>query len=144
MQSPGSFVATLPKPRDTKGDELRPVDTPLGRWGTLICFDRQLPETARVLTLRGAQFLLIPAWGGYGEINDQMMRVRAYENGVWLAFVHPKRCLIIDPRGTVIAQNSGEGDQIVSTTIDIRQSRKTQLLNERRPELYQEIVKPRK
>ena len=50
-------------------------------------------------------------------VNDIMMRVRAYENGVWLAFVHPKRCLIIDPKGTVIAKDRGEFDQAVMATI---------------------------
>ena len=50
-------------------------------------------------------------------MNDIMMRVRAYENGVWLAFIHPKRTLIIDPRGKIIAQSQGEQDQIVTATI---------------------------
>lgn len=131
------------EPFNTKGMEFPVADTPLGRWGTLICFDRQLPETARILTLRGAQFILVPSWGGYGEMNDQMMRVRAYENGVWLAFVHPKRTLIIDPRGTIIAQNSGEGDQIVMASVSLREAKPIQLLRERRPDLYGEIAKPR-
>ncbi|MBI5086543.1 MAG: carbon-nitrogen hydrolase family protein [Acidobacteria bacterium] len=132
------------EPLNTKGTEFSVAETPLGRWGTLICFDRQLPETARILTLRGAQFLLAPSWGGYGEMNDQMMRVRAYENGVWLAFVHPNRCLIIDPRGKIVAQNTGEGDQIVTATIELRDTGPIQLLRERRPELYGEIARPRK
>jgi predicted amidohydrolase len=36
--------------------------------GALICFDRQLPEMALMLALNGAQFILVPAGGGYGEI----------------------------------------------------------------------------
>ena len=132
------------EPFNTKGTEFPVADTPLGRWGTLICFDRQLPETARVLALKGAQFILVPAWGGYGEMNDIMMRVRAYENGVWLAFVHPKRCLIIDPHGTVVAKSTGEGDQIVMATITIRGNNKQFLLKQRRPELYEELVRPMK
>jgi predicted amidohydrolase len=131
------------EPFNTKGAEFPVADTPLGRWGTLICFDRQLPETARILTLRGAQFILVPSWGGYGEMNDQMMRVRAYENGVWLAFVHPKRTLIIDPRGNIVAQSSGEGNQIVTAKVTIRDAKPVQLLRERRPGLYEEIAKPR-
>jgi len=131
------------EPFNTKGAEFPVADTPLGRWGTLICFDRQLPETARILALRGAQLILAPSWGGYGEMNDQMMRVRAYENGVWLAFVHPKRTLIIDPRGAIVAQNSGEGDQIVMATVSLRDGKPIQLMRERRPELYGEIARPR-
>ena len=51
------------EPFNTKGGEFPVFRTPLGRWGTLICFDRQLPETARILALRGAQFILVPALG---------------------------------------------------------------------------------
>lgn len=131
------------EPFNSKGTDFQVANTPLGRWGTLICFDRQLPETARILALRGAQFILVPAWGGYGEMNDQMMRVRAYENGVWLAFVHPKRTLIINPRGTIVAQNTGETDQIVIATITLKDGKPVQLIQERRPELYGEITKPR-
>jgi hypothetical protein len=29
-----------------------------------------------------------------------MMRTRAFENSVWVAFVHPQRCLVINPRAT--------------------------------------------
>ena len=131
------------EPFNTKGTEFPVFPTPLGRWGTLICFDRQLPETARILALRGAQLILVPAWGGYGEINDIMMRVRAYENGVWLAFVHPRRCLIIDPKGNVVAKDSGEFDQVVMATIRINPNARQTLLERRRPELYEELAKPR-
>lgn len=132
------------EPFNTKGTEFPVFPTPLGRWGTLICFDRQLPETARMLALRGAQFILVPAWGGYGEMNDIMMRVRAYENGVWLAFVHPRRCLIIDPKGNVVAKDAGEFDQVVMATIRINPDAPQTLLQRRRPELYKDLVDPQK
>jgi predicted amidohydrolase len=128
------------EPFNSKGTDFPVFSTPLGRWGTLICFDRQLPETARTLALRGAQLILVPAWGGYGEMNDIMMRVRAYENGVWLAFVHPKRCLIIDPKGNVVAKDAGEFDQVVTATIRIDPDARQTLLQQRRPELYQDLV----
>jgi predicted amidohydrolase len=129
------------EPFNTKGTEFPVFRTTYGQWGTLICFDRQLPETARILALQGAQLILVPAWGGYGEINDIMMRVRAYENGVWLAFVHPKRCLIIDPKGKVVAEDAGEFDQIVMATIRINPHARQTLLERRRPELYQELLR---
>jgi predicted amidohydrolase len=128
------------EPYNTKGTEFPVFPTSFGRWGTLICFDRQLPETARILALRGAQLILVPAWGSYGEMNDIMMRVRAYENGVWLAFVHPKRCLIIDPKGKVIARDAGEFDQVVMATVRINTSTGKSLLEHRRPELYSDLL----
>ncbi|MBK5291408.1 MAG: carbon-nitrogen hydrolase family protein [Acidobacteriia bacterium] len=129
------------EPFNTKGTEFPVVGTAFGRWGTLICFDRQLPETARILALKGAQLILVPAWGSYGETNDIMMRVRAYENGVWLAFVHPKRCLIINPSGKIVAKDAGEFDQVVMGKIDLTKHTRSTLLEQRRPELYSEILK---
>jgi predicted amidohydrolase len=128
------------EPFNTKGTEFPVAHTPLGNWGTLICYDRQMPETARILALKGAQLLLVPAWGGYGQMNDMMMRVRAYENGVWLAFVHPKRTLIVDPHGGVAAKSEGEQDQVVTARIDPSKIQRM-LLERRRPEIYGEILR---
>jgi predicted amidohydrolase len=134
----------LDEPFNTQGDELPVVDTPLGRWGTLICFDRQLPETARVLAIKGAQLILVPAWGMYGETNDIMMRTRAYENSVWVVFVHPKRCLVIDPGGKIVAQDAGDEDQLVMATIRLDDRVGRGPIRMRRPELYREILTPPK
>jgi predicted amidohydrolase len=129
------------EPFNTKGAEFPVAQTAHGKWGALICFDRQLPETARLLALKGADTLLVPAWGSYGEMNDQMMRVRAYENGVNLAFVHPKRALLIDASGKILAQNQGETDQVVLGRFRVDSKKKHSLFRFRRPELYGEIAK---
>jgi predicted amidohydrolase len=47
----------------TTGDELAAFDTPLGRLGMLICYDKAFPEAARTLALDGAQVLcILSAW----------------------------------------------------------------------------------
>ena len=47
----------------TVGDELAAFDTPLGRIGMLICYDKAFPEAARTLALDGARVLCImSAW----------------------------------------------------------------------------------
>jgi N-carbamoylputrescine amidase len=47
----------------TTGDELAAFDTPLGRLGMLICYDKAFPEAARTLALDGAQALcILSAW----------------------------------------------------------------------------------
>ena len=124
------------EPFNTKGAAFPVTQTEHGQWGTLICFDRQVPETARLLALQGADTIFVPAWGGYGEMNDIMMRVRAYENGVNLAFVHPKRALLIDASGKIIAQSQGEHDQITFGRFEVSAKRKHAMLKYRRPELY--------
>ncbi|MEZ5401962.1 MAG: carbon-nitrogen hydrolase family protein [Bryobacteraceae bacterium] len=128
------------EPFNTKGAAFPVVDTPHGRWGTLICMDRQLPETSRILALKGAQVILVPAWGAYGEMNDTMMRTRAYENGVWVAFVHPNRTLVIDPKGTVVAQDAGV-EELVYATIDPSDKVGSGPIRHRRAELYGELAK---
>jgi predicted amidohydrolase len=130
------------EPYNTKGTQFPVADTPIGRLGALICYDRQLPETSRILAIKGAQFILVPAWGGYGEMNDAMMRVRANENSVFVAFVHPKRCLFINPRGVVIAKDSGDSDQVVTARIELDEKVGSGPIRDRRPELYREILNP--
>ena len=128
------------EPFNTKGTQFPVANTPLGRLGTLICYDRQLPETSRILAIKGAQLILVPAWGAYGEMNEVMMRTRAYENSVFVAFVHPRRCLIIDPKGNVIARDKGDEDQIVTARIELDERIGRGPIRDRRPDLYQEIL----
>lgn len=133
------------EPFNTTGTDFPVVETPRGRWGALICYDRQLPETARILAIKGAQLLLVPAWGSYNDMNDALMRTRAFENGVYVAFVHPKRCLMIDPRGKVIAADSGgEEDEIVMTRIVFDGRVGKAAIRSRKPELYRDILAPLK
>jgi predicted amidohydrolase len=126
---------------NAQGTEFPVVETPLGRWGTLICLDRQLPETARILAIKGAQLILNPSYGSHGEMNEVMMRTRAYENSVYVAFVHPQRTLIIDPKGTIIAKdNPAVGDQVVTARITLDDSVGRGVIQGRRPEIYGEIL----
>jgi predicted amidohydrolase len=128
------------EPYNTKGIEFPVADTAVGRVGTLICYDRQLPETSRILAIKGAQLILVPSWGAHGEMNEVMMRTRAYENSVFVAFVHPERCLIIDPKGNVIARDVGDKDQIVTAQIELDQRVGGGPIRDRRPNLYREIL----
>lgn len=128
------------EPHNTEGTEFPVVSTPLGRWGTLICLDRQLPETSRILAIKGAQMILNPSYGMHGEINDVMMRTRAYENTVYVVFVHPQRCLIIDPKGTIIAADNGKDDQIVMGKVLLDERIGKGPIRARRPEIYGELL----
>ena len=87
------------------GDSLPVFETRYGKIGILICYDRQLPETARTLADQGAELILIASNGMWGRMNDAMLRTRAYENGVFLVFAHPRDGLVIDPGGRIIAAN---------------------------------------
>jgi deaminated glutathione amidase len=130
------------EPYNTTGTEFKVATTPLGRWGALICYDRRMPETSRILAIQGAQIILVPAWGASDEMNDALMRTRAFENSVWVVFVHPKRCLIINPSGRIVAKDDGSGDQIVTATIRPADGVGKGPIHGRKPELYRDILRP--
>lgn len=131
------------EPFNTHGAAFPVAETPLGRWGALICYDRQLPEPSRILSIKGAQLIIVPAWGAYGDMNTAMMRTRARENSVYVAFVHPKRCMIIDPSGKIVAQDHGEDDQIVMAKIRFDDRVGSGPIRHRRPDIYKEILTTR-
>jgi predicted amidohydrolase len=130
------------EPLNEKGDDFPVFDTEFGRVGIMICFDRQLPETARLLALRGARIILNPSAGMHGETNDVMMRTRAYENGVWIVFSHPQDCLVISPKGEIVARADGP-DEVVIADIDLAQAGSGGPGRHRRPEVYGELCNAR-
>ena len=66
------------------------LDTAKGsvKVGSMICYDREFPESARILMLKGAELLLVPNACPM-EINRiSQLRGRAYENMVGIATVN--------------------------------------------------------
>lgn len=75
--------------RLTPGDEffVGELETRAGRikTGAMICYDREFPESARILTLMGAELILVPNACPM-EINRlSQLRGRAYENMICVA-----------------------------------------------------------
>ncbi len=71
------------------GDNFYAADLDIGRdvvrIGAMICFDREFPESARVLMLKGAEIILVPNACPM-EINRlSALRTRAYENMLAIA-----------------------------------------------------------
>jgi apolipoprotein N-acyltransferase len=68
------------------GEEYRPIRTPWGIAGVLICFDLDFSKVARNLVQKGAQILVVPTYDAYlwGEIQHKqhaaMSSIRAVEN----------------------------------------------------------------
>ncbi len=63
------------------GDHLDVIDAGGVKLGIISCFDSWFPEAARVLMLKGAQLLCVPANFG-GPWTKDVVKVRALENGV--------------------------------------------------------------
>ncbi|MEK1940085.1 MAG: carbon-nitrogen hydrolase family protein [Pseudomonas sp.] len=81
----GAFERTL----FTPGDRLQ-APFKCGDWsiGLLICFDVELPENVRKLTLQGAELLLIPTalTPEYRAVPDLIVPARAVENQLFVAY----------------------------------------------------------
>jgi N-carbamoylputrescine amidase len=56
--------------------------------GTMICYDREFPESARVLMLKGAELILVPNACEMEANRLGQLRTRAYENMVGVALTN--------------------------------------------------------
>ena len=131
----------MDEPYCTPGDEFPVAKTDLGTLGALICYDRRFPEVPRILALKGAQILLIPAYGRDGERNEALLRTRAWENSVWIVYVRQNQALVINPSGKILARDKGEGDELLFARIALGEEKGTQeILRRRSPELYRELL----
>ena len=111
----------------------RVYDTPWGRVGIVICFDRHLPESIRSCALQGAQLILVPTANLQTEpleMYEWEMRVQAFQNNVFIAFCNrvgregdvlfAGQSLVIDPDGQVVARASNQ-PALLRATIDLNQ-----------------------
>lgn len=71
------------------GDEFKVCDFHGIKIGIMICYDREYPESARVLMLKGAEIILIPNDCGSMKPRVQALSTRAYENMVGIAMANP-------------------------------------------------------
>ena len=122
--------------------------------GMSICYDLRFPELFRVLALRDARIVVLPAAFTLPTTRDHwevLIRARAIENQVFVVAAnqvgeHPGghhsggRSTIADPWGTVLAQADGETPGYVVADLDsARQDdirKRVPLLSHRRPKLY--------
>jgi len=107
--------------------------------GIMICADRQFPEVARLLTMKGSDLIVCPAYGNYGERNTAMMRTRAFENQVYVVFTHPQHSLIIDKDGSVIGECNTDNMLIKNIPWKSHEKRRPSV-HYRRPDLYQQSL----
>ncbi len=124
------------------GNDFPVFNTPLGRIGMLICYDKVFPESTRELALKGADIMIMPtAWGYGGDFRagnaDPMVdrytlfgRVRALENQCWMLesnlcgrhgnLHYHGHSRIINPMGTIVA-DTGEQEGMALATMNVRE-----------------------
>ena len=71
------------------GTEFKVCDFDGVKIGIMICYDREYPESARVLMLKGAEIILVPNDCGSMRPRLQAMSTRAYENMCGVAMANP-------------------------------------------------------
>ena len=136
------------------------------RVGMHICYDGAFPETARVLTLLGADLIVLPTnWPTHSETQaEHMMPCRAMENVVYAmavnrvgeesGFAFIGRSSIVDSSGAVLASASADREEILLAEVDPAKARRKKLVRrpglheidriaDRRPSFYSRIVEPR-
>ena len=95
----------------------------------MICYDREVPEAARCLAMLGADLIAIPQATSCTcniPIHRDQLRVRAYENEVWIAmanFAGPDfkgHSMTIQADGTLI-ELGGQDEQILAAALDVNQ-----------------------
>lgn len=162
----GADGATLANYRKTHlfGDMEREVFTPGDapfvlatvagvRTGILICYDVEFPENVRGLALRGAELIAVPTalMQPYEFVSDIMVRTRAFENQVFLAYANrcgeepPLRYVghscIVAPDGNDLAR-AGADTEMISAPLDFVQAARSRALNtylrDRLPQHYAE------
>lgn len=141
------------------GKEFKVCDFEGIKLGVMICYDREYPESARVLMLKGAEIILIPNCCEGMENRINTLKTRAYENmvGVVMANVPSKNggmsCAISpiawDKDGNclkmekLIANNTSEDIYVVEYNLEeLRQYRKNEMMGNtfRKIEAYSEIL----
>ena len=122
----------------TPGSDLPVFETPFGKVGLLICIDRTYPECWRVLMLQGARMVLIPACGGYSQLNTGRLLASSHDNCLVCVFAHPKMGLVITPDGQIVDQGGEEDKPFAIGTVDLGDvdERHSNLRRRRRVDLY--------
>jgi len=151
-----------------RGEEhFRVYQTPVGNLGLHICYDCNFPESARAMTLLGADILVLPTnWPeGRGKVAKYVVVTRAFENKVHLVvadrvgeergtrFIGMSK--IINAWGDTLVEASTDKEEIIYGEVDLAEAREKHVvlkpgefeynfIGDRRPELYGKLGESKK
>lgn len=140
----------------TPGDDFYVCGLPLKedtvKIGIMICFDREFPESARILMLKGAELILTPNACRLDEKQLHQFQTRAFENSVGVAmanYASPAqngRSCAFDAKGEEITvADESEGIFMAEFNIgELRNYRRTTIWGNayRRPAKYKLLISP--
>ena len=138
----------------TAGRDVTTFETPWGVMGVCICFDFRFEELSRLMALRGAQVLFVPAAFNMttGPAHWQLLfRQRAVDNQCFTVGTSPARdatasyvawghSIVCDPWGSVVSELD-EKEHVAVTDLDLSRiaaiRRQLPILSARREDLYE-------
>jgi predicted amidohydrolase len=132
------------------------LDTAVGpvEVGAMICFDREQPESARVLMLKGAEIILTPNACGLDELRLDQFKIRAWENAVGVAMAnYPQphqngHSVAYDASGRcVVEAGAEEGVYLATFDLEAIRHRRGRTIHGnayRRPHRYHPLISPEK
>ncbi len=136
-------------------------DTPFGRIGVYLCYDRHFPEGARELGLNGAEIVFNPSATVAG-LSEYLWKLEQPAHAVanqyfvgainrvgreepWDIGEFYGTSYFCDPRGQIIAEAGRDNDEVLITDLDLDQIAEVrkvwQFYRDRRPETYERIAK---
>lgn len=150
------------------GETYNVFDTPVGRVGLQICYDKAFPEAARVMALQGAQIIAsLSAWpaartataenlqddrwtyrfnlfDSARALDNQVFWVASNQSGTFGSLRYVGNAKVVDPGGNVLATTLlGSGMAVAEVDIDatFRAMRAGMFhLRDRRPDVYGAIT----
>ena len=140
------------------GYEIPIFETKYATFGVILCYDRDFPELARTVGLKGAEILFIPNGAGTAltETWRSLVMTRAYENQMYVMgscltggtdeehHVFMGSSILCNPFGKMEKVMEREEGILVGEFDPalIEQSRTTRFMyRDRRPEMYSEVVR---
>lgn len=150
------------------GSDYDVFDTPVGRVGLQICYDKAFPEAARIMALKGAQIIAsLSAWpaartataenlqddrwtyrfnlfDAARALDNQVFWIASNQSGTFGSLRYVGNAKVVDPGGNVLATTLlGSGMAIADVDVDgtFRAMRAGMFhLRDRRPDVYGPVV----
>ncbi|NVM57008.1 MAG: nitrilase [Desulfobacterales bacterium] len=159
-------LSPFEQPRYCAGDTLPVFGFKGATFAVELCYETHFPELSTLLALKGAQILFCPHASPRGTPEQKQSKwlrhlpARAYDNGVFVVACNqtglnndglefPGLAVVLNPLGEVIAKHvSGEEaalfvDLRAAELAHVRENQMRFFLPNRRPELYEELIKRR-
>ena len=131
-------------------------ETPIGKIGIIICFDRHLPESFRVCALEGADIIIIPTANVKSEPLEMFeweVRISSMQNSVFTAMCNrvgkegemdfAGESIVVEPSGNVVIK-ADDKEQLIYADININEAAKYRnekpYMSLRRPAVYSKIT----